>query len=368
MNKLGFLLAISTVILAAVGIFILYESSSYTAFLNIGDKYYFVKNQAIWAVLGIIVCVVVSRFNYRMLYGLALPMLLATVVLLVIVFIPGVGLELKGSHRWINLGFIVLQPSELLKITLTVYLAAWLSEREKGRLPAFLILLFGSAGLVAMEPDMGTAFVVIFTAIFVYFLSGAPIKHFVIVGLVILLGAIALIKLEPYRVERLTAFRSFDANNLSTTSYHVKQVLIALGSGGLTGVGFGNSIQKYAYVPENTTDSIFAIYAEESGFIGSVVLIGLFVIQLTLGFLIAANAPDKFSQLLAAGIITFLGSQTLINIASQVVLMPLTGVPLPFISYGGSSLIINFAAIGIMLSIARHAHVKHHAKAKHSRR
>jgi cell division protein FtsW len=362
MRRLAFLLTVVTILLAVIGIFILYESSSYTALLNIGDKYYFVKNQALWLVLGIAACLVTARFNYRLLYGLALPMLLVTIALLFIVFVPGVGLELKGSHRWIDLGFLVLQPSELLKITLAVYLAAWLSEKEKGRLPAFLILLGGSTALVALEPDMGTAFVVVFTAMFVYFLSGAALKDFAIIGLVALIGGLGLIKLEPYRMERLTAFHQFDPHNLNTTSYHVKQILIALGSGGVTGVGFGNSVQKYAYVPENTTDSIFAIFAEEAGFVGSVVLLSLFFIQLTLGFLIAARAPDKFSQLLAAGIITFLGTQTLINISSQLVLMPLTGIPLPFISYGGSSLIINFMAIGVLLSIARSDFIVHQVK------
>ena len=353
MNKLSILLFGLTLLLSLIGIFILYESSSYTAFLNIGDKYYFVKNQALWLLVGIIVCLITARFNYKLLYGLALPMLLVTGILLIIVFIPGIGLELKGSNRWIDLGFFVLQPSELLKVTLTVYLAAWLSEKESKRLLAFLILLGTSTALVAMEPDMGTAFVVVFTAMFVYFLSGAALKEFVIIGLCVLLSGLALIKLEPYRVDRLTAFRSFDPYNLTTTSYHVKQILIALGSGGITGVGFGNSVQKYAYLPENTTDSIFAIFAEEAGFVGSVILMSMFFLHLMLGFLVAARAPDKFSQLLAAGIITFLGTQTLINIASQLVLMPLTGIPLPFISYGGSSLIINFASIGLLLSISR---------------
>lgn len=368
MRKLSFLLTVVTILLAVIGIFILYESSSYTALLNIGDKYYFVKNQAMWLVLGIVACLITARFNYRLLYKLALPMLLVTIVLLFIVFIPGIGLELKGSHRWIDLGFLVLQPSELLKITLAVYLAAWLSEKEKGRLPAFLILLGGSTALVAMEPDMGTAFVVVFTAMFLYFLSGAQFRDFAIIGIVALIGAFGLIKLEPYRMERLTAFNQFDPYQLENTSYHVKQVLIAVGSGGVTGIGFGNSVQKYAYVPENTTDSIFAIFAEEAGFVGSVVLLSLFFVQLTLGFLIAARAPDKFSQFLAAGIITFLGTQTLINIASQLVLMPLTGIPLPFISYGGSSLVINFVAIGVLLSIARSEFVVKHAKVKKGER
>lgn len=167
------------------------------------------------------------------------------------------------------------------------------------------------------------------------------------------LGVFMLIKLEPYRVERFMAYQNFDVNDLSTTSYHMRQVLIAVGSGGVTGVGLGNSVQKYAYVPENTTDSIFAMYAEETGFIGSLLLLAIIGLQVYVGFLIAMRASDTFGMLLGSGIITFLCIQSFLNIGSQVVVVPLTGVPLPFMSYGGSSMVINFAAIGIMVSIAR---------------
>lgn len=353
MQKFGLLLFLITLLLSLLGVFILYESSSYTALLNIGDKYHFVKNQALWVVGGLIVAGIISRFDYRKAYPLALPLLIGTIILLVAVFIPGIGLELKGSRRWIDLGLFVIQPSELLKISLTLYLAAWLSKKEEKRLPAFMILFFLCVGLVAMEPDLGSALVIATMSIIVYYLAGTKWTEIAMLIGVIVVGVFMLIKLEPYRMERLTSFQSFDLHDLSTTSYHTKQVLIAIGSGGLTGVGLGNSVQKYAYVPENTTDSIFAMYAEETGFIGSLFLLGIISLQLYVGFLIAFRSQDMFGMLLGIGIISFLSIQTFLNIGSQVVVVPLTGVPLPFISYGGSSLIINFAAIGIIMSIAR---------------
>ncbi len=353
MNRLGWLLFLNTIVLSVMGIFILYESSTYTALLNIGDKYFYVKYQIVWAGLGLIAALIVSRINYKSLYNLALPLLLVSVALLILVFFPGIGLELKGSHRWINLGFFVFQPSEILKITLAIYLAAWLSNKESGRLLAFLILFFVCIFLVAMEPDMGTAFIIAVSSIVVYFLSGSSIKDMGLILLICVVGSILLIKIEPYRVARFTSFQNFDNRDLHNATYHIKQILIALGSGGSFGVGPGKSIQKYAYLPENTSDSIFAIYAEETGFFGSFVLILMFVSQFLLGGLVAARAKSKFGKLLAAGIITFIATQTFVNLASQAVIMPLTGVPLPFISAGGSSLIINFISIGVLLSISR---------------
>ncbi|RJQ26857.1 hypothetical protein C4577_02495 [Candidatus Parcubacteria bacterium] len=354
MNRAGFLLFIITVFLSAVGIFILYESSSYTAMLNIGDKYYFVKNQTVWLVLGIFLSLLISKIEYKKLYNLALPSLIVTILLLLLVFIPGIGLELKGSHRWIDLRFIVFQPSELLKISLTLYLAAWLSNKEEGRLLAFMIIFALCTFLVVIQPDMGTSFIIAATSIIIYFLANSPIRDMIIMSAILVMGIFIFIKAEPYRVSRLESFREFDHSNISKAPYHIKQILIALGSGGVSGVGIGKSVQKYAYLPENTTDSIFAIYAEETGFIGSVFLISLFLFQSFLGFLISLKIKDKFGKLLASGIIAFLSIQAIVNIASQAVLVPLTGVPLPFVSYGGSSMLINFASIGILMNISRH--------------
>lgn len=352
MNRLGILIFLFALLFALLGVFILYESSTYNAALSIGDKYYFAKNQAIWCFLGVIACLIVSKINYKTYYKLALPLLLISIGLLILVFFPGIGLSLKGAHRWLNLGFTVIQPSEILKITMAIYLAAWLSVKEKGRFMAFMMLLGAAVILVIIEPDMGTAMIIGATATIMYFLSGAPMRDMALIALLVVVAVIGLIKLEPYRVVRFTDFAKFNADDLSTTSYQVKQGLISIGSGGLTGVGFGRSVQKYAYLPESTTDSIFAIFAEEGGFIFASLLIALFGVFIFLGFTISVNSPDAFGKLLGAGIITFIGLQGFVNLASQVVLMPLTGVPLPFISYGGSSLIINLVSVGILMNIA----------------
>lgn len=352
MNRISFLLICVTFLLSVMGLFLLYESSSYTALYYIGDRYFYVKYQLIWILLGIVLMFGISRFNYKKLYNFSLPLLIVSMALLFIVFLPGIGMKLKGAHRWVDLKLFVFQPSELLKISLTLYLAAWLSSKEKGRLVAFLALLFLSVAMVAIEPDMGTALIVGATSIIVYFLSGAKIKEMLLIFMLLIVGSALLIKMEPYRMSRLASFSDFNQSSIMDSSYHTRQILIALGSGGFSGVGFGKSIQKYAYLPENTTDSIFAIYSEESGLVGSIVLISIFFSLVFLGFLISIRTQNKFGKLLAGGIISFLGIQTFINLASQVVLVPLTGVPLPFVSYGGSSMLINFLSVGILLNIS----------------
>lgn len=352
MNRLSLSLLIVTFILTFLGLFILYESSSYTAQLDLHDKYYFIKNQSVWIILGVFGALIMSRLKENFLYNISLPLLLGTLFLLVLVFLPGIGLELNGSHRWINLGVSIFQPSELLKVTLSLYLASWLSVKEKGRLLAFLILLGVAAGLVLLQPDLKTSFIIAATSFIVYFVSGASFKE---IGPIFIVGALILVLItgaSSYRAKRLTAFQNVDVNNLNTTSYHTKQIVIALGSGGFSGVGFGNSIQKYSYLPEHTTDSIFAIFAEEAGFVGSVILIAIYIALGAIGMLIAINAKTQFGRLLAVGITAFITIQTLINLASQAILIPLTGVPLPFISYGGSSMLINFLALGLLLNIA----------------
>lgn len=351
MSKPSFLIFLTTIILSIIGLFLIYESSSYTALFNLDDKYYFIRNQLEWFIAGIVLCLIVSKYDYRKLYNYSLPLLLVSFFLLVIVFFPGIGLELKGAHRWLNLKFIVFQPSEFLKVSLTLYLAAWLSNKEKNRFLAFLLLFASSIFLISIEPDLGTALIVAITSIFVYFLSGSKLSEMFFIFLFLIISSILLIKIEPYRVERLTSFQNFNSKSFSDTPYHLKQILIALGSGGLTGVGLGNSIQKYAYLPESTTDSIFAIYAEETGFIGSTVLILIFIFYIFLGFFISLKTSNMFGKLLSAGIIIFIGAQALLNLSSQVVITPLTGVPLPFISYGGSSMVINFLSVGILMNI-----------------
>lgn len=363
MNRLALSLVAVISLLTFLGLFILYDSSSYTAFINLQDKYYFIKNQSIWIFLGFIGAIFMSRLKEDFLYNLSLPLLITTFIMLVLVFFPGIGLELNGSHRWLNLGFNIFQPSELLKISLSLYLASWLSIKEKGRIGAFFILICVAGGLVLIQPDFKTTFIIVATSFIVFYISGASIKEFLPVFLALALGIALLIGAQPYRLQRITAFQNIDVNDLSKTSYHTKQIVIALGSGGITGVGLGKSIQKYAYLPEHTTDSIFAIFAEEAGFIGSTILIVIYTALSVIGILIANNAKTVFGKLLATGITVFISIQSLINLMSQAILIPLTGVPLPFISYGGSSMLINFLAIGLLLNIALTNRQKNHKKA-----
>lgn len=351
MRKIDLPLLSVVVFLTFFGLLMIFSASSYIAFRDFGDKYHFVKEQLIWIIVGIGALFGFAFSNYRRLFLLSLPMLLAGIVFLVLVFIPPFGVRALGAARWIDVGLFTLQPTEFIKLALAVYLAAWFSQKERGRLPAFLLLIGIVLVLVLLEPDMGTATIILIEALSVYFLSGGSVWYFTF--LVPMIGTIGyfLIKYEPYRAKRLTSFLQFDS--FAQSSYHVRQILISLGSGGLFGLGLGNSIQKYAYLPENATDSIFAIIGEELGFVGSVVLILLFLFVIWRGFRIAGGANDVFGKLLAGGITSFLAAQMLINLGAQTALLPLTGVPLPFISYGGSALIVNLCAVGILLSIGR---------------
>lgn len=352
MKKIDVGLLVAVVILTLFGLLIIYDASSYIAFKDFGDTAHYIKDQAVWVILGFTGLGFFTIFDYKKLYNLALPILIATIGMLILVFIPGIGVKLLGAHRWINLHFFLLQPAEFIKLALAIYLAAWFSNKEKERLQAFLLLIGLVLLLIMLEPDMGTGIVVLSEAIVLYFFSGANLVYFFSMFPALMIVGFLLIKISPYRAARLTTFLNSN-DSVQTSSYHVRQILIALGTGGLTGVGIGNSLQKYAYLPENTTDSIFAIIAEELGFIGStavVIFLGFVVYRC---FVVSMRARDTFGKLLGGGIATFLAVQMIINLASQTTLLPLTGIPLPFISYGGSALIVDLCAIGIMLSISR---------------
>ena len=354
MKKLDLILLITVVLLTLFGFFMIYDASSFISFRDFGNKYHYIKDQTLWMIFGFIGMGFFSFFDYRKFYNLALPLLLSAIALLIVVFIPGLGISVLGAHRWIDLGILVLQPAEFVKLTLAIYLAAWFSSKEKGRFLAFLLLLGLVLLLVMLEPDMGTTIIILSEALILFFLSGGNISYFgFLVPFLFAVGFI-LIKIAPYRAKRLEAFVNPTDPN-SPASYHVRQILIALGSGGITGVGIGNSLQKYAYLPENATDSIFAIIAEEFGLIGSTILFLVFAVIAWRGISIALRARDTFGKLLAGGITAFLVMQMIINLGAQTALFPLTGVPLPFISYGGSALIVDLCSVGILLNISRQA-------------
>lgn len=352
MKQSDYLLLGTVTLLTLFGLLMVFDASSVISYNLYGNKYQFIKDQLVWVMLGFGALFICSRIDYHKLFNLALPLLISALVLLILVFIPGIGTAAKGAHRWIDLHFVSLQPAEFVKLVLALYLAAWFSIKEKGRFLAFAVLIGAVLLLIMLEPDMGTASIILFEAIVIYFLSGGSIRYFLLGAPVVLLGGFLLILLAPYRAARLTSFLNVD-KSLADASYHIKQVLIALGNGGIFGLGIGNSLQKYSYLPENVTDSIFPIIAEEYGFIGSTLLIICFAILVWRGFMIAMRARDTFGKLFASGIVAFIGIQAFLNLGAMTALVPLTGVPLPFISYGGSALVVDMAAIGILLNISK---------------
>lgn len=346
-------LILVTVAFSLFGLLMVYDSSVAIAMRDFSDQYHFVRDQLRWLVIGLVTFGVFSYIDYHRWFRLALPILMVTLVLLLAVFIPGVGVKALGAHRWINLGLFTLQPAELAKLVLVIYLSAWFSFQEKGRLGAFLLLLGMVVGLVVIEPDLGTGVIILFIALVLYFLSGAPLLQLLLIFPILLLGIMGLAVASPYRFRRVVTFLNPESDPLGA-SYHIRQALLALGSGGWFGVGIGQSRQKYEYLPEANTDSIFAVVGEEVGFLGAVGMIGLFLFIVWRGFRVAKHAPDTFGRLLASGIASWFGIQVIINLSAMVALIPLTGVPLPLISYGGSSLIITLAGLGILLNVSRH--------------
>ena len=344
-----------TFLISLFGLLMVYNASTLEAFRNFGDKYYFLKNQLVWMLVGWLGLIFISFLDYHLFEKLAFPLLIINIFFLFLVLLPGLGTEVKGARRWLNLGFFAFQPTETLKTVLVIYLATWLNKKRK--LLAFLLLMGLILGLTILQPDLGTAIVIIGSAFLVFFMSGAPIGRLFLMSCLVLLLGVSLILISPYRRARLKSFLDPTSDPLGS-SYHIRQALIALGSGGWTGVGLGLSRQKYQYLPEATTDSIFAVVAEETGFLGGGLLLGVFVLLIQRGFKIAQKARDHFGRLVATGITSWIAIQFFINLAAMVALVPLTGIPLPLISYGGSSLVVTLISLGILLNISRYNNTK----------
>ncbi len=344
------------------GLLMLSSASAVISFQKFNSAYYYLIHQILFGFLpGLVLFFVCSRIPYRIWRNLAFAFLLGSIGLLILVFVPGIGYSYGGAHRWIHLGGLVFQPSEIAKLTFLLYLATWLSNRgEKhlqnfsyGFLP-FLALVGVVAFLVIAQPDMGTMGIIVLIAFSMMFVGGASMKHLVfsVIGGVGILAA--LTAAAPYRLHRLLTFLDPQMDKLGI-GYHVNQALLAVGSGGIFGRGFGHSRQKFAYLPEVTGDSIFAIIAEELGLILSLLLIATLVFFAIRGLRIAAHCPDQFGKLVVVGVISWVIFQSFINIAAMLAVLPLTGVPLPFVSYGGTSLVILMAAMGIVANVSRHS-------------
>jgi len=340
------------IILSLFGLFFVFEASSVRSFREFGDSFHFFKLQAIWIGLGLTAMIFFSFFDYHKLYYLSFFFMLGTILLLSIVLIPGIGFQAGGARRWIDLGFFNLQPTELAKFSVIIYLSSWFMNRERKRFFSFLSLLLILMLLIFLQPDMGTAIIVFCLGIIIYFLAGIELWYLLFLIPASLGFFFLLVKISPYRLRRLLAFFDPKLDPLGIT-YHINQILISLESGGLFGLGLGASRQKYLYLPEAHTDSIFAIISEEFGFIGSLLLITLYIYLMYRIYQIAVHAPDRFGKLIAGGAFAFFNLQAIINLAGMVNLLPLTGVPLPFISYGGSNLLVSFILLGVLINIAK---------------
>lgn len=354
-RKIDFPLLISVILLTIFGLIMVYDSSVVQAFADYGDKYFYIKQQVIWVVLGFISLGLFSIIDYRFLKKIALPFFLVSVVLLISASLPGLGVAGGGAHRWLKIGPLTIQPAEIIKLSSIIYFAT-LFEKGKG-LWTFLGSLFGISIIVGLlQKDLGSTIVYFLTSVITFILAGAPLFYFYVSIPVMALGFVGFVSTSEYRRQRIAAFLD-PFSDPKGYSYQISQVLIALGSGNWFGLGLGQSRQKFEYIPEVTTDSIFAIVGEEFGFIGALVLIGLLSFLIYRSFTIAHGARDDFGKFLGYGLTLWLGIQAALNLAAMVSLVPLTGVPLPFISYGGSALLANLVAIGILLNISRTAKV-----------
>ena len=362
-KSLDFILFFTVIALLCFGVVMVYSSSAVSAYVNFNDSYYFLKRQVIWVTLGVMAMLFAINVDYHVWRKLAKPIFIATLVLLVLVLIPGFGKVVNGARRWLGFGSLYLQPSEIAKLSMVLYSSASLARHQekitsfmKGLLPQLIMLLI-VFGLILKEPDLGTALAIGGTVFVMLFTAGAKLSHLTSLGIVGVVGISAAIILEPYRLKRLLAFSNPWADPLDT-GYHIIQSLYALGSGGLFGVGLGRSREKFLYLPEPHTDFIFAILGEELGFIGTITVILLFFLFAWRGFKIAISAPDIYGSMLAAGLTTMIVMQALMNIAVVTASMPVTGIPLPFISFGGSALIFTLSGVGILLNISRYVNVK----------
>lgn len=363
LNSPDFIIFFSVTAILAIGVVMVYSSSAISAHVNFQDSYYFLKRQLLWVFLGFAAMFVTMSMDYHRWSKLAKPFLILTVVLLVLVLVPGLGKVVNGARRWLGYGMFSLQPSEIAKLSIIIYCSDYLARNQekvmqflKGLGPQLLLLVV-IFGLILKEPDLGTALAISGTVFILMFAAGAKLSHLLGLAGAGIACVVAAILVEPYRLRRLLAFSDPWADPLNS-GYHIIQSLYALGSGGLFGVGLGRSREKFLYLPEPHTDFIFAILGEELGFIGTVAIIVLFFLLAWRGLKVAISAPDIYGSMLATGVTSMIVLQAIMNIAVVTASMPVTGIPLPFLSFGGSALVFNLAGIGILLNISRYCQLR----------
>jgi len=348
----------STAFLVVVGLVMVLSASSVSAFVAYGDSFLFVQRQAAYAVVGVAGLLLTSRMRPETWRRIAWPLLLTSVAMLVFVLVPSAGIEAYGSSRWLRLGPVTVQPSELAKLASIVFASAVLARKwnrlDDLRHLAIPLLPAGAivCGLVLLQPDLGTTVILAGSVFLLLFAAGVRLRYLTLAGLASVAVGAGLIMSADYRRVRFLSFLNPWADATSS-GYQLVQSLIALGSGGWTGVGLGASRQKWQYVPNAHNDFVFSILGEELGLLGELVVLVAFGVLIFAGVRIAVRTTDTFCRLLAGGIVSWFGLQALVNLGAVTGLLPITGVPLPFVSYGGSSLVVSLAAVGILVAIAR---------------
>jgi cell division protein FtsW len=352
------ILFFTVIILSLFGLLMIYSSSSIWADYKFNDSFHYVKYQGVFFIIGLLLMIIVSKIDYKLYYKYSNLILICSFILLILVLIPGIGSIRNGSRSWFGIGPFGIQPSEAAKISLIIFTSKYLSLSTRfiknyllGIIPILLVVcLF--FGLIMLQPDLGTGLILFLSIISILFIAGVPISFFIGGGVIGLIGVIVLIIIAPYRMDRITSFINPWKDELGT-GFQIIQSLYAIGPGGLLGNGYLNSIQKHFYLPEPQTDFIFSIIAEEFGVVGAFIVVGLFIIIFFRGINIACKCDDSFGKYLCFGILFQLIFQAIMNLCVVVGIIPVTGVTLPFISYGGSSLIISMISIGIILNISR---------------
>lgn len=359
-RKLDKILLFTVIILSLFGLVMIYSASSIWSEYKFNDGFHYVKYQGIFLLVSIIIMIIVSKINYEFYYSKANSILVVCFILLILVLIPGIGSIRNGSRSWFGIGSLGIQPSEFAKLGLIIFTSKYLSHSNNfiksfktGVLPILgITLLF--FGLIMLQPDLGTGVILVMSIIALLFIAGVNMKFFIIGGIIGVIGVVILIIIAPYRMDRITSFINPWEDPLGT-GFQIIQSLYAIGPGGLLGNGYLNSIQKHFYLPEPQTDFIFSIITEEFGVAGAFIVVGLFSIILIRGIKIAITTKDTFSKYLSFGMLFQMMFQTLMNLMVVIGMIPVTGVTLPFLSYGGSSLLISMASIGILLNISRHS-------------
>lgn len=352
------LIYVAAIGLVVIGLIVVFSASYTTAMQEFGDPYYYIKRQLIWAAISLAVMYAVQRIDYRLLRPFAVPGILVAFALLVLVVL--IGVEVGGSKAWLDLGVMRFQPSEASKLAIINFMAAYVAYRKQGLrkfwtglVPA-LAVLGVTFGLIMLEPDFGTGVAIVGTVVIMLFAAGANMGHLISIGLSGLPILAFMVYTRPYRWRRITSFLDPWQDPLDS-GWNVIQSLLAIGSGGLFGLGLGQGRQKFAYLPEQHTDFIFSVLGEELGFVGALAVLGFFFLLAWRGYRTGLMAPDLFGSMLAVGITSMLVFQAMLNIGVATGSLPVTGITLPFLSSGGSSLLASCAGVGILLNISKAA-------------